>query len=176
MSFNQFDYLKYDDSYLVDVTTEANRTYRLGLLAGIIAVAFPIAHFVSVPIFKSGGFIAVWCTTLTLYALAILYIIFLVRETRGKSVKDFGKIIEKNMVGIIAKDDPEILNSKQAGAVPKEFLELKEPQVKTTCLSVIKNLKECFVVTFRPRAGYNRACISLLLAGLCCTLFSKGDF
>lgn len=139
-------------------------------------MAFPIAHLVSVPIFKSGGFIAVWCTTLTLYALAILYIIFFVRDSRGKHVKEFKKMLDKNVVSIIAKDDPEILHNKEAGAVPKEFLEFKEQQVKNTCLSVIKNLKECFVVTFRPRAGYNRACISLLLAGLCCTLFSKGDF
>ncbi len=82
--------------------------------------------------------------------------------------------MNKNVVDIV-KDDPEMLNNKETGTVPNGFLESKEPEVKTTCLSVMKNLKKCFSVTFRRRSGYSRACISLLLAGLCCTLFSGGN-
>ena len=41
-------------------------------------------------------------------------------------------------------------------------------------LSELRNLWKCFSITFRPRLGNQRACISLLLVCICLTLFSNG--
>ena len=72
--------------YLVDITTEKDRTFRLSLLAGIIGISVPIAHFSSIYIYQAGN-IAVWGTALGLFTLALLYMTFFVKDSRGKEAR-----------------------------------------------------------------------------------------
>lgn len=152
---------------MVDITDEKSRTFRLSLLAGIVFVALPIAHLITVPLFKYGSFMAVWCTALGLFTVNILYIVFYLTDTRGSRARKTVPID-----GI-----PELAIKKELTNTEtnvEEGQKNEEEDPKTTCISVLKNLRTCFTVTFRPREGYHRACVSILLAALCCNLFSGG--
>ncbi len=42
-------------------------------------------------------------------------------------------------------------------------------------LAILKNLKHCFVVTFKPRTGFKRACLAIILTMRCISIFSDGN-
>ena len=100
---------------------------------------------------------AVWGTTLILHTLALLYMTFFVRDTRGKEARLLTP----------AKVMPEKDNSKLAQEIVTSY---ESP--KNSCIIILKNLLQCFVVTFKPREGFKRACILILMAAMCLTLLS----
>lgn len=138
---------------MVDITSEETRTFRLSIVAGITGLAMPIAQFISVPIYKNGGYLAIWLTALSLQTVALIYLIFFVTDSRGKWTRkhsDDESIVEK------------IVTVKE-----------KEHETKSHgCTTVLKNLWKCFVITFQRREGFKRASISFLLACISLIFFS----
>lgn len=141
-------------SYIVDITPEEKRTLRLAVVSGIIALAVPISQFIRVPIYNNGGYLAIWLTALGLYALAFIYVIFFLEDSRGRE--------------------------KQTE--PRVFRPIREPghmsgspfEEAFDCMAIKRNLWQCFTITFQPRQGYKRVIIALLLACLSLNLFSIG--
>lgn len=127
----------------------------MALVAGMSIVAFPIAQLLSGVIYENGGYMAIWGTSLGLSGCNLLYIVFYLKDSKGKSVQlavESSTNNEKTVVTTIVEIE-------------------KKP---TDCVLVLKNLWNCFVVTFRPRVANRRASVSLLLSVLCVNLLSGG--
>lgn len=133
------------------------------LIAGTTSLAMPIGQAISVPLYAKASYLGIWLTSLSLFTVALLYLIFLVPESRIKvaaveiEAGNNKAMIDKMLV------DPE--NPTKTG--PIRALVLKE-----SCLSVFKNLWLCFQVTFKKREGYITTNVSLLLCCICVHLFS----
>ena len=142
--------------YLIDITNNDARTWRLSLLGGMIGISVPFANLMSGYIYASGGNIAIWGTALCLYAVAFVYLIFGFSDSCGpQSVKKITTVLEKSY----EKEDKR-----------KNGLDI----AKENCMFIFTNLYQCFVDTFKRREGYKRACISLLIAMTCLMHFSNG--
>lgn len=83
--------------------------------------------------------------------VTLLYIIFFVTDSRGP--EELNKRI--NSSTHINDDDP--------------------PPSSCSIIQVLKNLNECFAVTFQERNGYKRVCLTLLLASVCIYIFQGID-
>lgn len=137
-------------SYIADITTPESRTSRISFLYGSIAVAFPVASFISIYIYTNGGYFAIWCTSLGLAILTLLYIALFITDSRG----------------------PKSLNPE-----PSEVLEtsLSSDSSPSGCCAVLANLWECFTVTFQQRVGHKRACLTLLIASMTIYVLANGE-
>jgi len=114
------------------------------MLSGTMVLSGPIGTLMSRYIYEYGGHLGIWCTTLSCYSLALLWLIFCIRDSRGK-----GSNLE-----IAEVND----NKEDAGGF----------------LSIIKNLWQCFTVTFKRRPGNKRTCLAIILTMRCISIFSDG--
>ena len=114
----------------------------MSLLTGMWPLAMPIGSLASKFILEQGGHLGVFCSTLGLYSVAILYVVFFIKDSRGKGSD----------------------NHKHESADTKTADE--------ESLSVLKHLYRAFSVTFKPRTGYKRACLAILLGMRCISIFS----
>lgn len=137
---------------MADITNTQSRTSRLSIMYGSMTISYPIASFVSIYIYTYGGYFAIWGTSLGLGTIALLYIIFWIKDSRGLESED--EQVESSYSPSVnfGQDDEELVALRTA---------------RCRCGSVALNLWECFTVTFQPRNGYKRACLSILLASMC---------
>ncbi len=133
------------------------RTWRLSLLGGIIGISVPIGNLISAYIYASGGNIAIWGTALALYTVAFLYIIFFLEDSCGTS-------------SIVKSTDAQIIEKLYGKLENMRLLAM----VKESCASILNNLIRCFTETFKRRPGYKRACLSILMASMCLSMFANG--
>lgn len=140
------------NSYMADITNTQSRTSRLSIMYGSMTISYPIASFVSIYIYTYGGYFAIWGTSLGLGTIALLYIIFWIKDSRGLESED--EQVESSYSPSVnfGQDDEQLVALRTA---------------RCHCGSVALNLWECFTVTFQPRNGYKRACLSILLASMC---------
>lgn len=152
-----FLFLLYN-SYIADITTSHTRTSRISILYGCMAISFPVANFVSIYIYTYGGFFAIWGTSLGLGVTTLCYIIFFIKDSRGRESAE-------NQIGNTYS--PVVDHSQES----EEFS--NSGTIGCRCDSVAFNLWECFAVTFQPRNGYKRACLSILLAAMCVFVYQS---
>ena len=131
----------------------------LAITGGTITIAIPVANFLASIIFKYGGYMSIYGTVLTFLALAFTYVFIFVTDSKVFKSKRIAPTIQK----LVFYNETAQVNTS---------VSIKEKN-ETSCLSVISNLWKCFTVTFRPRPGYQRVCVSLLLASLGFALFSN---
>lgn len=131
----------------------------MGLNAGIMGIAVPIANLISGYIYASGGYLAIWITALGLYACAFLYVLFGFKDTRGKKALNDYVIYEKKLI------DKENIESTQTCGV-----------LKRICMDILKNLWSSFYETLKERQGYKRARIWILMIIICFLFFSNGNY
>jgi len=134
------------------------RTWRLSLLGGIMGVSVPFGTLISAYIYASGGNIDIWGTALALYTVAILYILFGFADSSGTS--SVAKMTEDKTIEKFRFDE-------------KKYKRLE--MAKESCVNILNNLIRCFTETFKPRPGYKRACVSILMASMCLALFANGE-
>ena len=132
-------------------------------MGGTITIAIPVANFLATVIFKYGGYMCIYGTALGFLALAFIYVFLFVTDSKGKKKKTklgttIQKLVIQKEVSSLHSADPSNNNNMD----------------HTSCLSIITNLWKCFTITFRPRPGYQRTCVALLLVSLCFALFSNG--
>ena len=144
----------------MDITTEEDRTFRLSLLTGIAGISVPLAHVLSIYIYESGGNLAIWLTTLSLLLSSLVYIIFFVKDSRGRGSRVPSKKVDP-IKTISDKEKKLVLNELESTS-----------QNKHECATIIRNLLECFVVTFKPREGHRRAVVLILMSAMCLILLS----
>lgn len=149
---NSIRFISIPRSYIVDITSKEKRTLRLAVMAGTIAMAVPISQFISVPIYDGGGYLAIWLTSLGLYGLALAYVIFFLKDSRGKQAQNGGELFPSQPTPIMTSPLEEALD----------------------CCVIQKQLWQSLSITFQPRTGYKRASVSLLMACLSLNLFSVG--
>lgn len=134
------------NSYIADVSTPETRTSRISLLYGFITVSLPVSMFSSIYIYIYGGYVAIWGTSLTLAAIAFMYLTFFVTDTRGAvKNKENGALQDPSGLNVITEADE----------------------------SIIQNLWKCFTVTFQKRSGYKRATLCFLLVSMSLYVFSS---
>ena len=133
-------------SYLADITTTQTRTSRLSILYGSMVISYPIANFLSIYIYSYGGYLAIWGTSLGVGVVTLLYVLFVVQDSRGREQETNDDVPYAHF---------DVLDANDASSVRCDFC------------TVISNLWECFDVTFQPRNGYKRACLCILLASMC---------
>lgn len=135
------------NSYISDVTTEDTRTSSISLFMGIAMTAGPVGNFLGGHIYHYGGHLAIWLSSIVCILLSLVYLIFCVAESRSKV--------------------PIIIISPDTAAETSKRFEFIEHLVL-----IFTNLWSCFTVTFRPRPGYRRTIICLLLIMMCILIFS----
>ena len=133
----------------------------MAIIGGTITIAIPVANFLASFIFKYGGYMSIYGTALSFLALAFTYVFIFVTDSKGFNNQRMVSTIQ-NLV--FYKD--------VALATAGESSE-KKKHATGSFLFTISNLWKCFTITFRPRPGYQRVCVSLLLASLCLALFSN---
>ncbi len=146
------DYYSTQLSYMADITSESTRTSRISFLVGTYALSTPIGSFTSRYILQYGGHTAIWCSTLSCYVFGLLWIIFYIQDSRGKGSKLGGRTIEPGKNRTVVQS--EITNESEG------------------IFAILKNLKHCFVVTLKPRTGFKRACLVIILAAKCIAMLS----
>lgn len=67
-------------SYIADITTEKNRTHRLGLVSFCTYVGMPIGLALSGIILKNFGYYAIYGTAMSMHILNLLYILFVLHD------------------------------------------------------------------------------------------------
>ncbi len=122
----------------------------MSFLSGTVVLSQPIGTIISRYIYEHGGHLAVWCTTLICYISAILWVIFLIKDSHGK-----GSNLEDT-----EKPENEI-NKESSNNEPEEG-----------CLSIFKNLWRCFAVTFKSRPGNRRTCLAIVISMRCISIVS----
>ncbi|EFX69308.1 hypothetical protein DAPPUDRAFT_329228 [Daphnia pulex] len=141
--------------YVIDITTTEARTWRLALIGGIIGISVPIGTLISGYIYASGGNIAIWGTSLAVYAVAFLYVLFGFSDSRGTK-------------SIVKTTDAQTLEKFTFA----DQNNMREDMSKESCVGILNNLIRCFTETFKRRPGYKRACVSILMASMCLALFA----
>lgn len=139
--------------YIIDITSTKSRTWRLAIVAGTTGIAIPIGNVISAYIYSNGGYLAIWITSLSLHSTALLYITFLIKDSRGKFVELPSETV------VVDK------------AVDEEYF---KRNIFHICRTVFLNLWKNFQITFQRREGYKRAIICLLLFSNCLHLFGIG--
>lgn len=127
-------------------------------MAGMMGVAAPVANLISGHIYASGGNLAIWITALSLYACALLYVLFGFKDSRGSKAAvdelvDYEKKIQNKQTN----------ESAQCCGTVKEI-----------CTNILRNLWKSFHETLRKREGYKRARIWILISITCILFFSNG--
>lgn len=113
-------------------------------------MSYPTANFISIYIYSYGGFYAIWGTSLAIGVITLLYIAFVIKDSRGAEENQSDA---SSMVNFISEDDT-ANNQCSFGFVAS-------------------NLWECFAVTFQARNGYKRACLVILLVAMCLFVFQS---
>lgn len=70
-------------SYIADVTTPGERTLKYVFIYGVCVMAAPLGRILAGYIFSATNFTTVYCISTGAIALATIYAIFFVKETRG---------------------------------------------------------------------------------------------
>uniref|UniRef100_A0A1B6E1L9 Major facilitator superfamily (MFS) profile domain-containing protein n=1 Tax=Clastoptera arizonana TaxID=38151 RepID=A0A1B6E1L9_9HEMI len=79
-------------SYVSDITTEDERTFRIGLVSTLITITQPFGSYFSAIIYQYGKYYGTFGTCAVLYGVAMLYVALLLREPRTpKPVQGFCK-------------------------------------------------------------------------------------
>lgn len=89
-------------SYIADVTTEEERTLRIGILNLCFSLGIPIGMALSGILLKYIGFYGIFSISATLYLIAFFYGLFLVKEPVRKMEKEKQQqlvpAVEKNLI------------------------------------------------------------------------------
>lgn len=143
---------------MADITTTQSRTSRISIMYGSMAISYPIASFISIYIYTYGGYFAIWGTSMGLGVITLLYVICFIKDSRGSESEE--EQVENSYSPSVnfGQDDEQLVGFRT---------------VQCRCGSVALNLWECFTVTFQPRNGYKRACLSILLASMCMYVFQS---
>ena len=118
-----------------------------------MGLAVPFAFLAGYFIYQYGGPMASWSTSAGLMTLALLYAIFFVKES------------------VVIEDNDTV-------ALKAAWMKNEDEKEGRCCnaLGVFKNLFHCVAVTIKPRPGFQRSCILLLLFAAFLGHFTKGIF
>lgn len=127
---------------------------RIALVDGVLFVAIAIGQAISGELYVGTGdygYITIFSGSLGFHIISVLYMIFLVPESR--TIKN--------------KRDWESKSHKERDAeIERKAKEVEEEKEKTNaCLDVILNIRDSFMTAFRKREGSLRHIIFLLI---CC--------
>lgn len=85
-------------SYIADITTEEERTLRIGILNVCFSLGVPFGMAFSGILLKKIGFYGVFTTSATLYLLSFLYGCFILKEPQRKTKQELEKTTQKNLL------------------------------------------------------------------------------
>ncbi|XP_055371700.1 solute carrier family 46 member 3 isoform X2 [Condylostylus longicornis] len=85
-------------SYIADVTTEEDRTLRIGILNLCFSLGVPFGMAFSGILLKEIGFYGIFSISAALYLIAFLYGLFYVEEPIKKSKEELAKVTKSNFI------------------------------------------------------------------------------
>ena len=80
-------------SYMADITTPETRTRRLSLLDCFMPIGFCIGLPLGTWLRNNHGFVALYLTAGSMVLLAMLYVLFILKESVSRNAKDKGDVI-----------------------------------------------------------------------------------
>ena len=125
-------------SYIIDVTSVTERTFRLAIVEGTDYASVSIGNLISGPLFVSIGYFGVFGMASSCNVIALLYLVFFIKESvyKTKSEED-------------SSNDKEIKTENSS----RSFFQL----VKTSVFYVLEGVK----TVIKKREGYRRLFIFL---------------
>ena len=127
-------------SYIIDVTSVTERTFRLAIVEGTDYASVSIGNLISGPLFVSIGYFGVFGMASSCNVIALLYLVFFIKESvhKTKSEED-------------SSDDKEIKTEGETSS--RSFFQI----VKVSVLYVLEGVK----TVIKKREGYRRLFIFL---------------
>ena len=125
-------------SYIIDVTSVTERTFRLAIVEGTDYASVSIGNLISGPLFVSIGYFGVFGMASSCNVIALLYLVFFIKESvhKTKSEED-------------SSNDKEIKTENSS----RSFFQI----VKTSVFYVLEGVK----TVIKKREGYRRLFIFL---------------
>ncbi|CAL4147784.1 unnamed protein product, partial [Meganyctiphanes norvegica] len=148
------------NAYICDVTSEKNRTMRVGMANSIWFLGGPIGTLIGTFLYKNGGYAWVFGVAATMQIVACIYLCFL-PESHGPFAKNHD--VDELEVTSPHHHDSEAEESEEHSK------EVSEKDSKITIGRMIKDffhfrrIMESFKTTFKRREGHVRAFIMLLI-------------
>ncbi|XP_013187731.2 proton-coupled folate transporter [Amyelois transitella] len=75
-------------SYITDITTESERTFRLGIITAILTLSRPVGLALSGIMTKRFGYYGVFTVACAFYLIGFVYIVVRLKEKRAKKIDD----------------------------------------------------------------------------------------
>lgn len=85
-------------SYIADITTEEERTLRIGILNVCFSLGVPIGMAFSGILLKQIGFYGVFSISASLYLFSFLYGVFILKEPINKTKEELEKCTKSNII------------------------------------------------------------------------------
>ena len=166
-------FLTSTNSYISDVTSEEKRTSRVGFANSLWYLGGPIGTFLGTMIYKHGGYMMVFGTSLAMYS-ANLVMALCLAESHGPFAT-----IKKPL-----KPNHSTIKEKKSISPQKSIKETEKPLDKTqiTTMQMIKDLVnyrrivDSFRSTFKKREGCVRVFILLLITCNLLRRLGRGKF
>ena len=160
------------NSYISDVTSEEDRTARLGFANSVWFLGGPIGTFVGSYIFRGLGYAGVFGTSAALYVVALAYLLLRVPESHGPfaDAKKLGNVLPKKQSIRLRESIYWVYGLEKKH---KELVEKESPRDRARKISIVQMIKDFFNprrfldsirCTLKQREGHVRAYILLLIA------------
>ena len=133
-------YYRMQYSYIIDVTSVTERTFRLAIVEGTDYASVSMGNLISGPLFVSIGYFGVFGLASSCNVIALLYLVFFIKESVHKTKSEADK---SNNEG---KHDEEKTSSRS-------FCKI----IKTSVLYVLEGVK----TVIKKRDGYRRLFVFL---------------
>ncbi|XP_064095354.1 LOW QUALITY PROTEIN: probable peptidoglycan muropeptide transporter SLC46 [Macrobrachium nipponense] len=161
------------NSYISDVTSEETRTSRLGLANSIWFLGGPMGTLLGTFIYKAGGYVALFGTSLGMYVVALVYIIVFVPESHGPfaNVTKLEKILPPKQ-SLRLRESVAWVYGIDKKELKKELTNTKSMVQRKKSITVGQMLKDffnpqrfvdSFRCTLKKREGHVRVYILLLI-------------
>ncbi|KAL5285026.1 hypothetical protein ACFFRR_007014 [Megaselia abdita] len=171
-------------SYIADVTTEEERTLRVGILEVCYSLGVPIGMAFSGVLLKQIGFYGVFSISACLYLFSFFYGVFILKEPTQKSEKELEKCTKSNVFADFFDKQHVVDTFKVAFKKGQNQRRLKVIMLMIVVMVIIGPLHGEFSVVYlfsRFRFNWSEVEFSFyssysMLTGLVGTLFSVGVF
>ncbi|XP_066939778.1 probable peptidoglycan muropeptide transporter SLC46 [Macrobrachium rosenbergii] len=170
-------FLNAANSYIGDVSSEKERTSRVGLANSIWFIGGPAGTLMATFIYSAGGYLPLFATSLTCSLMAVLYIIVFLPESHGPFAK-------KSKTETGCQNAVSVMNDSVAAVYGIETRALKD----TGCTNEVdfavmikdffslQRILDSFRSTFRKREGNTRGLILILISTCLLKRFTRSPY
>ncbi|XP_064092217.1 probable peptidoglycan muropeptide transporter SLC46 [Macrobrachium nipponense] len=165
------------NSYIGDVSSEKDRTSRVGLANSIWFIGGPAGTLMATFIYRSGGYLPLFATSLACSLASVLYIIIFLPESHGPfAKKSKTETACQNAVSVMNDSVAAVYGIETPG--PKDTGCNKEVDFVVMIKDFFspQRILDSFKSTFRKREGNTRGLILILIATCLLKRFTRSPY